>query len=259
MAELTRAGDAMPRLVDMARQAADVLAATDDDARADAVRAMRAPPDEASPDDAALSLPVFARLVPPRFRAVTFATYRPETASQKTALAAAQKFVRLAKLGQPIMLALIGVQGTGKSHLLYAAVRELVAGGVGAPALYARPWYRLADELRYGGPAAFSEHVLEPREVRDQLWRGRVVLLDEVRPTAGTAFDDTELAKWACHCYDQGAAVLITTNVSPLSDVMGPAAASRFVQLVVDGPDARQEPKAKREAADHKLRAAGDR
>jgi hypothetical protein len=34
--------------------------------------------------------------------------------------------------------------------------------------------------------------------------------------------------------------MLITTNVSPLADVMGPPAASRFTQVTVDGPDRRQ-------------------
>jgi chloramphenicol O-acetyltransferase len=81
---------------------------------------------------------------------------------------------------------------------------------------------------------------MEAYEVRALLWKQKVVLIDEVRPTASTAFDDTELAKWMCHAYDAKYAVFITTNVNPLADVLGPPAASRFTQIVIDGPDRRQ-------------------
>ena len=88
-----------------------------------------------------------------------------------------------------------------------------------------------------------------------------MVLLDEVRPTSATSFDDTELVKLAALAYDERVAVLLTTNVNPLADVMGPAAASRFVQVVVSGPDHRQQPPSARapREADHKTLAAGDR
>jgi hypothetical protein len=76
--------------------------------------------------------------------------------------------------------------------------------------------------------------------VRDQLWAQPIVVLDEVRATASTAFDDTELAKFACHAYDADIPTLITTNVSPLDQVMGPPAASRFTQVIIEGPDWRQ-------------------
>lgn len=175
--------------------------------------------------------------VPPRFAAADFADFEPESPSQRAALVAARAFVTRARRGDPAMLALIGSQGAGKSHLLYAAARHLADGGV---RVWHRPWYKLADELRYGGADPFTGATLEAAQVREALYRERVVLIDEVRPTAGTAFDDTELAKWACHAYDQNLAVLITTNVNPLADVMGPPAASRFTQVVVDGRDRRQ-------------------
>ena len=142
------------------------------------------------------------------------------------------------------MLALVGKQGTGKSHLLYAAVRELYANRPDDPkavlesgwkAPYVAPWYRLADHLRYGKGG--NDTVRDAQSERMALWAGRVVMLDEVRPTSGTNFDDTELAKFACHAYDNRVAVLITTNVNPLSQVMGDAAASRFTEVVVNGPD----------------------
>src|SRR5205085_2729503 len=130
------------------------------------------------------------------------------------------RWVEMAK--QPeggAMLALIGPHGTGKSHLLYAAVNALASARIMGLAC---AWYRLADELRYGGPAPWNRRALEASQVRDYVWERPVVLLDEVRPTASTAFDDTELAKLACHAYDTNMSVLITTNVNPLADVMGP-------------------------------------
>lgn len=184
-----------------------------------------------------------ALVVPNRFRGASFDNYQADTPSQRTALKAVQQWVQHARNRNGLMLALIGPTGVGKSHLLYAAANTLLNGGYG---VYARGWYRLADELRYGGesPLALTRDgkpwPLEAHEVRALLWRQKIVLLDEVRPTAGTAFDDTELAKFACHAYDADLSVLLTTNVHPLADVMGPPAASRFTQLVIDGVDRRQ-------------------
>lgn len=176
-------------------------------------------------------------LVPDRFVDVTFQNFKPATPSQRAALGAVRHWATETASGRGAMLALIGPTGIGKSHLLYSAGNGLLERGV---RLYARGWYRLADELRYGGGSPFSPGQLEAWEVRSLLWRQRVILIDEVRPTASTAFDDTELAKFACHAYDQRLSVLITTNVHPLAEVMGAPAASRFTQVVVQGDDLRQ-------------------
>lgn len=197
--------------------------------------AYRASPDYVAPAIAARLAPP----IPPRFAEATLVTFDADTPALRAALAAVRQWGDRVLAGKPAMLALVGSQGTGKSHQLYAAARGLVAAGV---RVWHRPWYRLADELRYGGADAFTGTKLEPADVRAALYRERVVLLDEVRPTAGTAFDDTELTKFACHAYDQCAAVLLTTNVSPLADVMGPPAASRFTQVTVVGADRRQSP-----------------
>lgn len=177
-------------------------------------------------------------LVPTRFRSASFDSYDPQTRSQSGALNSVREWVGMATAGEGPMLALIGNQGAGKSHLLYAALNAMLAD---RRSCYARPWYKLADELRYGGYSPFApDKTLDAPEVRALLWRHRIVLLDEVRATASTAFDDTELAKYACHAYDSEIAVLLTTNVHPLAAVMGPPAASRFTQLVIEGPDWRQ-------------------
>jgi chromosomal replication initiation ATPase DnaA len=179
----------------------------------------------------------FSALVPKRFAHVTLETYLTETDSERYALRAVRRWVELVLAGDGPMLALIGPQGTGKSHLLYGAYWALDAS-------HRRPspfsWYRLADELRYGGTNPYNRAHLEAFEVRDRLWGAQVMLIDEVRPTANTNFDDTELAKVACHCYDAEIPVLITSNVSPLSDVLGGPAASRFTQVIVTGRDRRQ-------------------
>lgn len=185
---------------------------------------------------------VVRELVPPRFASTSFDTYQPTSRGQHAALKATRAWVDRTRAGDGAMLALIGPTGNGKSHLLYAAANALLGEIPRYPiGCYARPWYKLANELRYGGHSPFAPSAWnEPSEVRALLHRQRIVLIDEVRPTAGTAFDDTELAMFACHAYDARVSVLITSNVSPLADVMGPPAASRFAQVILDGPDWRQ-------------------
>ena len=156
-----------------------------------------------------------------------------KTGSQGAALKAAREWVAAALDGHGPMLALCGDQGSGKSHLLYSAALELAARRTDqrTPLPVTAPWYSLADELRYSDGKV---------ETRARIYGAPILLIDEVRPTASTSFDDTELAKLACHAYDGRIALLITTNVYPLDKVMGPAAASRFRSVTVKGPDHRQ-------------------
>lgn len=203
----------------------------------------RVSPEEGDqPDYARVPANVLTELVPPRFAGVTFDTYTPKVQSQSFALRSAKRWVECARAGDGVMLALVGPTGNGKSHLLYAAANALLGAPPRYPlACYSRPWYKLANEIRYGGKSTFCpDQWSEASELRAVLWRQRVVLIDEVRPTAGTAFDDTELAMFACHAYDAKVSVLITSNVCPLENVMGAPAASRFSQVTMDGPDWRQ-------------------
>lgn len=198
-------------------------------------RLLRVMPDEGD----APAVPVVYRsgMIPARFADVTFDTYQPQSRSQEAALGAARFWLERALAGEGCMLALIGPQGTGKSHLLYAAANALLDAGKRP---YARPWYRLADELRYGGEHPVTKQELEAADVRRSLWTQKIVLLDEVRATASTAFDDMELTKFACHSYDSRYPMFVTTNINPLADVMGGPAASRYTQVVIEGPDWRQ-------------------
>ncbi|HWL41042.1 MAG TPA: hypothetical protein VNO75_12475, partial [Gemmatimonadaceae bacterium] len=93
-----------------------------------------------------------------------FETYRPDPAapSQRSALATAREFCRRVQAGEGALLALIGSTGTGKSHLLYSAAKSLHEAG---RRVFTRPWYLLADHLRYGGPGLFSSNPLEPQEL----------------------------------------------------------------------------------------------
>lgn len=174
-----------------------------------------------------------------RFLHASLDNYRPESDSERAALDATRSWCEavIAGTGGP-MLALIGPPGTGKSHLFYGAVKELVAA---RKFPHVRAWYRLGDELRYG------DGKREPQEVRAALLDSRIVMIDEIRPTSGTNFDDTELAKLACAAYDNETPVFVTSNVFPLENVMGEAAATRFVQVVVRGRNRRPQPVVSRE------------
>jgi chromosomal replication initiation ATPase DnaA len=175
--------------------------------------------------------------IPKRFWPARLGTYRPETDSQRAALVAVRTWVERVRAGAGPMLALVGDTGTGKSHLLYAAAHELIE----TCPVFVRPWYSFADQLRYGAPfqSEGGGRQKDPAEIRGDWYGAQVVMLDEVRRTSGTEFDDSELARFACHAWDHERAVLITSNVNPLSDVVGPAAASRFAQIVVAGADGR--------------------
>lgn len=171
--------------------------------------------------------------IPKRFWSVRLSTFERRTQSQGLAADAVEQWLERRADGP--MLALVGETKTGKSHLLYSAAHVLYS--VPRTSIYTRPWYALVDQLRYGEvvQTEVGGRVKEPAEVRADWWQAPVVLLDEVRPTSGTDFDALELAKFACHAYDQCRAVLITTN-TPLVELLGAPAARRFTQVVMVGP-----------------------
>lgn len=223
MGQIAHIGTAMPSTMEQMREAMR--------------EAQRQPPMRLVCEEIA-ALPIPAPYIPARFTDASFTTFVPDPAhpSQGVALRKVKDLCRLIHAGGSGLLALIGTTGTGKSHLLYAAANALHKTG---HYVHARPWYLLADQLRYGGRDVGGPF-LESSELRDRLLDQPIIFLDEVRHTAGTAFDDTELAKLICHAWDNKRSVLITTNVSPLTEVVGPAVASRFTQVVMTGTDRRQ-------------------
>lgn len=173
--------------------------------------------------------------VPLRFEHVRFTNFRVrnQNQTQQDALTAVKRWVERIIEGQTPMISLIGPTGVGKSHLLYSAAWQLFEKH--QRAVFSRAWnYSLADALRYGTRPEGSPEV-PAFVVREEFYRNRIVLLDEIRFTADTQFDSTELIKFANHAYDNGVSVLLTTNADPLSLVMGPEAADRFEKIVIAG------------------------
>ena len=180
-------------------------------------------------------------MVPPRrFQGATLDNFQPQHPSQEAALAKVREWVEAAARGEDgPMLALVGKKGRGKSHLLWGARRALVERLVelesaGGP----RPGWR---------PMARSWYDLAPRlerraEGRADAWRHvkgvRCLMLDEVRPiqVGSQEAPDRDLTALTMHAYDGMVAMFVTTN-KKLEEVVGEAAASRFVLHVVDGPN----------------------
>lgn len=248
-----RAGATAPPPLDGLASLGDVISASKLMADLDpaAMRALaydRSPP--AAPDGtpAAAADPYRRRpIVPAKHAGSRFDNFDPMRAGREhakslaLALSAAERWTKAAIERRPAMLAIVGPPGNGKSHLLYAAAHALTEARVEA---WCRPWYRLADELRFGGALPWRRHDdaaprLDGYVLRDRMFESRVILLDEVRGTSGTDFDGNELAKLASHAYDEGAALLITTNVHPLAAIMGPAPADRFAVVQITAPSQR--------------------
>lgn len=176
--------------------------------------------------------------IPPRHREDTLENFRPITPSQKAALDATRAWIESVKAGRGGALALIGSVGSGKSHLLFAAIREVNLAGIHGAA---NGWYELADLFRrskFGHPEDLTEARLE----KDRYLAARALGIDEIRPTSGTEYDTTELSQLMTRAYRQCQGVIITSNFADekLEGIIGLAAASRLTQVVITGPDMRQ-------------------
>lgn len=183
--------------------------------------------------------------VPRRFAGATFATFEKRSPSQRAAWEKALEWVEATLSGQGPMLALTGPKGVGKSHLLWAAraevyrvLEERKAAEDGRPHPEwpwprARLWFDLAPMLERGA------------EGRADAWRmvkeAGCLMLDEVVPVQfGTREGiDPALRSMAMGAYANQAAMFVTTNRN-LAEVMGEAGASRFVELLVEGPNGRE-------------------
>jgi DNA replication protein DnaC len=193
-------------------------------------------PEAPTPSDARL-----VRLgwyIPPRHVNDTFESFRPQTASQAAALEAAMGWADSVKAGDGATLALIGGVGTGKSHLLYAAIRELNLAGLHAAAA---GWCDLADLFR-AAKFGHDEDVTQARIGKARFLGATALGIDEIRPTSGTEYDTTELSQLMTRAYREKQGVFVTSNYADerLSQIVGLAASSRLTQVKVVGPDMRK-------------------
>lgn len=176
--------------------------------------------------------------IPARHREDTLDSYVPQNASQEDALAAVRDWVESVKRGEGGALALVGAVGTGKSHLLYAAIR---AANEAEKHAAAYGWAELADILR-DAKFGHDEDVTEARLKKSRFLNADAFGLDEIRPTSGTEFDGTELAQLMTRAYRNCQGVIVTSNHADerLARIIGLAAASRLTQVTLVGADMRQ-------------------
>lgn len=161
------------------------------------------------------------------------------TASQREAHAAASAWAEQAGTGDGVTLALVGSVGTGKSHLLYAAIRRANERNINAGAW---GWYDLADHLRTAAAERDPGLRQSAQDQRAKAHAVRAIGLDEIRPTSGTDYDGTALSNLMTRAYRECQDVIVTSNYADrqLAEIIGLAASSRLTQLVITGPDYRR-------------------
>lgn len=176
--------------------------------------------------------------IPPRHTNDTFESFRPITPSQRTALEATKEWVASVLRKEGGALALLGDVGTGKSHLMYAAIRALNEADVHAAAW---GWYDLANWLREAKYNPDPEVQTEAAAKRERLFASKAFGIDEIRPTSGTEFDITELSQLMTRAYARCQGVIVTSNAADrqLTEIIGRAASSRLTQVKIVGPDLR--------------------
>ena len=166
--------------------------------------------------------------VPGRYRAARWATWQRKGKSVEAARKVVERWIADVADDRPSMVALIGPQGTSKSHLLACATWEILEVHEIRPDFH--EWYVTVEQLRDLDTA---------KATRNALRKSKILVLDEARPTSSTDFDAMELAKIAMHAYAHEQSVLLATNWSSLSDLMGGPAADRFTVVAIAGPSAR--------------------
>ena len=178
--------------------------------------------------------------IPRRHHANTLDNYRPQNRSQRQALVATKEWVEQVCRGEGVALALVGGVGTGKSHLMYAAIRELIMRDVNAGAW---GWFDLAQLLREAKYDRGDDGYPDARRQRERLLSVRAFGLDEIRPTAGTEFDTTELSQLMTRAYRECQGVIVTSNFADegLARIIGLAAQDRLTPVQLEGESFRHQ------------------
>jgi DNA replication protein DnaC len=196
------------------------------------------PPEEPPPVNPSARDVRIGWYIPRRHAVDTLDNFRALTDTQRLALQAVRDWIESVMRGDGGALALVGGVGCGKSHLLYAACRELNEAGIHCAA---SGWYDLADVFRqakYG----HDEDVTEARVKKSRILNAGALCIDEIRPTSGTDYDTTELSQLMTRAYRECQGIFVTSNYADtkLSAIVGLAASSRLTQVAVAGPDMRK-------------------
>lgn len=135
--------------------------------------------------------------------------YVPQNESQRLAFRTVVRWMEAVERGDGPALILVGPTGVGKSHLLWAACRMLNEAEINAAGT---SWKKLSDTIRDAKSHPDPELRMDAAYRRDRFTNATALHLDEVRATAGTDFDPMELSLLVTERYDQGQALLMTSQ-----------------------------------------------
>lgn len=178
---------------------------------------------------------LIARYIPPSLVHATMENYHAVVQDQKRMIQLTHRFIDRCKNPDPSrdapFLLFCGKGGSGKSHLLSAACRALIDSGIHAAQWL---WSDLADILR----AATLDGDQRYKTMRDWLYAAQVVILDELRPTSASSYDERTLSNLIIRCGRERIPVLASANypVGELSALFDPAILSRLTAHPL-GPD----------------------
>lgn len=159
--------------------------------------------------------------VPRRYWQESLETYRITTAEQRKAAEAVANFIGEIRKGKRRILVILGSVGTGKTHLLCAAIREL--GGKYKTAA------ELIEEIRHA--KSFNADMTE-KEIMESHARGNLSVMDEIGRGINPADEKYMLYEYANSIYNMRASALWASNFTKKEflQYVGAAVADRLVE-----------------------------
>ncbi|MCQ2273078.1 MAG: ATP-binding protein [Bacteroidales bacterium] len=159
--------------------------------------------------------------VPPRYWPESFDTYKVDTTERQKAASVVTQFVKDVKNNKPNILVLLGPVGTGKTHLVCAALREI--GGQYMTAA------ELVEEIRH--TKAFNANLTE-KQIVDKHAKAPVSVLDEVGRGINATDEKYTMYLYINALYNLRGSALITSNYSKSEflNYVGAAVADRLVE-----------------------------